>query len=113
MPSHLDTLSVGNLYGSFTVGFFFFFLDARRLLACEAVCFLSSCLNKTIPWLKFVLAISNPKINKTLYPARRWRLGYFSLAYLIDFRMIKLYLLPVKYGRGSISLQFPVTYQFV
>ena len=38
-------------------------------------------------------------------------LGYISLAYLIDFRMIKLYLLPMymleKYGRGSISLQSP------
>ena len=40
--------------------------------------------------------------------------GHISLAYLIDFRMIKLYLLPMlaKYGRDSISLQSPVTYQF-
>ena len=38
---------------------------------------------------------------------------YISLAYLIYFRMIKFYLLPMlaKYGRGSISLQSPVTYQ--
>ena len=41
--------------------------------------------------------------------------GYILLAYLIDFRMIKLYMLPImlaKYGRGSISFQSPVTYQF-
>ena len=37
--------------------------------------------------------------------------GYISLAYLIDFRMIKLYLLTGKARIGSISLQSPVTYQ--
>ena len=39
--------------------------------------------------------------------------GYISLAYLIDFRMIKLYLLPIlltMYGSGSNSLLSPVTY---
>ena len=38
---------------------------------------------------------------------------YISLAYLIYFRMITFYLLPMlaECGRGSISLQSPVTYQ--
>ena len=38
---------------------------------------------------------------------------YISLAYHIYFRMITFYLLPMlaECGRGSISLQSPVTYQ--
>ena len=38
---------------------------------------------------------------------------YISLAYLIYFRMITFYLLPMlaECGRGNISLQSPVTYQ--
>ena len=41
--------------------------------------------------------------------------GYITLTYLVDFGVIKFYLLPImlaKYGRGSISLQSPVNYQF-
>ena len=40
---------------------------------------------------------------------------YISLAYLIYFRMIKIYLIPICWqcGRGSISLQSPVAYQVI
>ena len=35
--------------------------------------------------------------------------GYISLAYLIDFRMIKLYLLPICWQNGRGTLQQPIS----
>ena len=53
---------------------------------------------------------SNKTLSRAQYPARRWRPATFHCAYL---RMITFYLLPMlgECGRGSISLQSPVTYQ--